>query len=159
MDIKGLWLPQFIWNDNQSIWPQNMCHTAWNCTTQTQGSCYVLITQNTAKPTRFIKHDHSVKSLSTLQVFDELGYLAIPPCLWGSQEVCHQSEEQIQRKPAPESAISRQLFRVTMSLVRRVWCHQCSFLSTQTSPQSKGWPGPQSKNHRFHVNHPYNHSS
>ena len=34
----------------------------------------------------------TLKSLSTLQVFDELGYLAIPPCLWGSQEVCHQSE-------------------------------------------------------------------
>ena len=60
------------------------------------------------------------------------------------------------------SAISRSLFttnyHVTVLLARRVWCHRCSFLSTQTSPQSKGWPGPPSIIHRFHVYHPYRHS-
>ena len=160
-NIKGLWLPQFIWNGNQSIRPQNTCFTAWNCTTQTQEGCYVLTTQNMAKPTRFIKHDHFKIIIYITGV-----WWARLPCYPALSLGFSRGVSPVRMNQFTEilhlSAISRSLFttnyHVTVLLARRVWCHRCSFLSTQTSPQSKGWPGPQSIIHRFHVYHPYRHS-
>ena len=86
----------FVLNPRESIWSMLRDTvtlrraSAWSFTMQTLASFCVLTIQHMEKPTRSSTACFACFAIGTIaQVFDELGYLAIPPCIWGTEEVFH----------------------------------------------------------------------
>jgi len=83
----------FVLNPRESIWSMLRDTvtlrraSAWSFTMQTLASFCVLTIQHMEKPTRSSTACFLCFAIGTIaQVFDELGYLAIPPCIWGTEE-------------------------------------------------------------------------